>query len=293
MRTLVLSLFALTIWLGAQAHDYGQDQTITIWDNATAPHSNNVVGEQKEAKAHRLSNISQTELFVFKADEAKRTGQAVVICPGGGYGVLAMDNEGFLMAQWFAENGITAAILKYRLPNFNSEVPLEDAVEALRVMRTLASDYGFDSTKVGIVGSSAGGHLAASASTLAEPDQRPNFSILFYPVISGDSTISHKGTFKNLLGADHTQEQLDYFSLEKQVSATTPTTFLVLCDDDTAVSSLNSIRYYTALKQAGVQASMHIYPSGRHGWGAYDTFQYKEEWREALADWLKNLNKEE
>ncbi len=179
-------LAALLLAAGtAAAQDYGQAATLKIWDNTTAPHSNGIATPEREPEPNRIADVSQAVLYIFPADPAKATGQAVVICPGGGYVKLCIDYEGYDMAKWFAANGITAAVLKYRMPNGHPEVPLEDVEQALRIMMGLeAGATGFTAGKVGIVGSSAGGHLAASASTLAET--KPAFSILFYPVITAE-----------------------------------------------------------------------------------------------------------
>ena len=140
----------------ASAQDYGQTATLKIWDNTTAPHSNGITTPETEKEPNRVRNTSEATLYIFPADKAKTTGQAVVICPGGGYGMLAMDHEGYEMAKWFAANGITGAVLKYRMPNHHPEVPLEDAVQALRIMAGLeAGATGYTADKVGIVGSSA------------------------------------------------------------------------------------------------------------------------------------------
>lgn len=177
-RTLPLIATLLLMTATASAQDYGQTATLKIWDNTTAPHSNGITTPETEKEPNRVRNTSEATLYIFPADKAKATGQAVVICPGGGYGMLAMDHEGYEMAKWFAANGITGAVLKYRMPNHHPEVPLEDAVQALRIMAGLeAGATGYTADKVGIVGSSAGGHLAAMASTIGS--FKPAFSVLF------------------------------------------------------------------------------------------------------------------
>lgn len=187
----------------ASAQDYGQTATLKIWDNTTAPHSNGITTPETEKEPNRVRNTSEATLYIFPADKAKATGQAVVICPGGGYGMLAMDHEGYEMAKWFAANGITGAVLKYRMPNHHPEVPLEDAVQALRIMAGLeAGATGYTADKVGIVGSSAGGHLAAMASTIGS--FKPAFSVLFYPVITAVQGKRHQGSFINLLSEQRT-----------------------------------------------------------------------------------------
>ncbi|MFI3319603.1 MAG: alpha/beta hydrolase [Rikenellaceae bacterium] len=290
-------LATLTLLIGVittlTARDFGGDLQIKLWDNTTAPHSNGATGEEIEVKPFKMRNVSEARLYIFKAERSKSTGQAVVICPGGGYWMLSMDQEGVEMAQWLAQNGITAAVLKYRDALGVKEVPFEDAVEALRVMRKRAGELNIEANKVGIVGSSAGGHLAASVSTLAEDSQKPNFSVLLYPVITNEKGKGHQGSFNNLLGKDRTEEESAYFSLEKRVTATTPPAILFHSDDDKVVPSVSSTRYYTALKNFDIPASLHIYPKGGHGWGVSERFEYRVEWMESLLEWFKWLNKTE
>ena len=206
-RTLPLITTLLLMTATASAQDYGQTATLKIWDNTTAPHSNGITTPETEKEPNRVRNTSEATLYIFPADKAKATGQAVVICPGGGYGMLAMDHEGYEMAKWFAANGITGAVLKYRMPNHHPEVPLEDAVQALRIMAGLeAGATGYTADKVGIVGSSAGGHLAAMASTIGS--FKPAFSVLFYPVITAEKGKAHQGSFNALLGDKLTERQM-------------------------------------------------------------------------------------
>ncbi len=262
--------------------------TVKLWDNATAPHSNGITMPETEPSPNRIANTSEAVLYIYPADKSVDRGLAVVICPGGGYARLAMDHEGHLMARWFAENGVTAAVLKYRMPNGHPEVPLEDAERALRVMMGLeAGATGFTADRVGIVGSSAGGHLAAMTSTMAAT--KPAFSILFYPVITGEAGRCHKGSFDRLLGENRSEEQTAYYSLQNRVTAATPPALLLLSDDDRTVPTVSSTSYYNALKDNGVRASMHIYPSGGHGWGIRDGFVYREPWQQAVLDWLETL----
>ena len=288
-RTLPLIATLLLMTATASAQDYGQTATLKIWDNTTAPHSNGITTPETEKEPNRVRNTSEATLYIFPADKAKATGQAVVICPGGGYGMLAMDHEGYEMAKWFAANGITGAVLKYRMPNHHPEVPLEDAVQALRIMAGLeAGATGYTADKVGIVGSSAGGHLAAMASTIGS--FKPAFSVLFYPVITAEKGKGHQGSFNALLGGSRNAESDTWYSLQNRVTAQTPPTLLLLSDDDKVVPPVNGILYYNALKEHGVKASMHIYPTGGHGWGIRDHFEYKEQWQQATLDWLKKLN---
>ena len=274
-----------------------QDLTIKLWDNATAPHSNHLTGGKKDEGGVRYSNTTEAVLYIYEADEEKATGQSIVICPGGGYWLVAIGHEGHDFGRWFAENGITAAVLMYRMPNHRPEVPLEDAAEALRYMKEeYAPAHGI--TSVGIMGFSAGGHLAASTAVGAleyngdkshRASLRPDFAVLFYPVITGDALYAHKGSFDNLLGSDRTAELTDRYSAEKLVSATTPPTFMALSDDDGGVPPANSIRFYNALKEHKRPASIHIYPSGGHGWGFRDSFKYKSQWQQSLLEWLEGV----
>ena len=268
---------------------YQQDETIVIWDNNKAPHSNGLEGEAYEKEPYRLVNTTKAVLYVYNADQAKATGQAVVICPGGGYAKLSMDQEGYLMAQWLAKNGIAAFVLEYRLPNAHKEVPLEDAVEAIRVVRKKAKKFNIDPSKVGIMGFSAGGHLAASASNIPAVKDRPNFSILFYPVVIANHYTSHVGSFRNLLGKGFNQADADDFSMEKLASENTPPTILLLSDDDTTVPAAGAAMYYAALRYHGVKAAMYVFPEGGHGWGNYDKFSYQKEWQHLLLRWLNEL----
>lgn len=288
MKRIFFLFTALLTTAHAFTQDYGQSATLKIWDNATAPHSNGITTPQTETRPNRIGNTSSAELYLFAPDTARATGQAVVICPGGGYARLSMDNEGYEMARWFAANGTTAAVLKYRMPNGHPEVPLEDAEQALRILMGLeAGATGFTADRVGIVGCSAGGHLAAMASTMSST--RPAFAILFYPVITGEEGRCHKGSFDRLLGRARTAGQTAFYSLENRVDSLTPPTLLLLSDDDRSVPPISSTRYYDALKEHGIAASMHIYPSGGHGWGFRGDFPYKPQWQQAVLEWLQNL----
>lgn len=283
----VLTLLILGVAFAGYAQNYNQDLTLRLWDNTTAPHSNQLTGPEVEQEPHRIARTQEAVLYLFKADPQKATGQAVVLCPGGGYVRLAMDHEGFLMGQWLASQGITAAVLKYRMPNSHPDVPLEDAVEALRTMQQHASEWGFEADKVGICGFSAGGHLAAMTSTMGAI--RPAFTILFYPVITSEQGLCHRGSFDNLLGKERTEELSRRYSLEERVDSLTPPTLLLLSDDDRSVPSVSSTRYYNALKAQGQRASMHIYPTGGHGWGIRESLPYKKQWQQTLLEWLREI----
>jgi acetyl esterase/lipase len=180
-----------------------------------------------------------------------------------------------------------AVVLKYRMPKGNYTIPLSDAEKAIATIRSNAGSWKVDPHKVGVLGSSAGGHLAASLSNLATDENRPDFAILYYPVINMDDLITHQGSKDNLLGKDRNNKELAaHFSLEKQVNDKTPKTLLLLSDDDDVVVPANSIRYYSALKEKEIPASMYIFPTGGHGWGFRSSFLYYEEVKTLIHDWL-------
>ena len=191
------------------------------------------------------------------------------------------------MAKYLRSIGITAVLVKYRLPNGHNEVPLEDAQLAMHYTRTEGAKWGVDPTQVGILGSSAGGYLAAHVSTVTPDEQKPAFAILIYPVISGTTHSTHHGTFNYMLGKLRTDAEQEYLSLENRVTATTPPTLLLLADDDLTVPTTSSMRYYKALRRFGIPAAMHVFPSGGHGWAGHDEYRYAEPAKAAIADWLK------
>ena len=290
----LLALAAMAFTASAQKTidiDNDADEVIKYWDNRTAPHSNEESADEALNKSGHFTHTSETVFYLYKAELAKATGRAVVVLPGGGYSKVCIRHEGFALAKWFNEQGITALVVKYRLPNLgHKEVPLEDAQAALRYLRKHAGKLGIDPKKVGICGSSAGGHLAAYASNFTEDKEKPAFSILFYPVITGTTWHTHHNTFRFLLGDGRTPAEQEYYSLENRVSETTPTTIMLLSDDDRTVPPISSIRYYTALKTHGVRATMHIYPSGGHGWAGKASFRYCTDWQRDLAEWIATLD---
>ena len=238
----LLTLVALAATLTASA----QVKVVKLWDNASAPHSNEDAGPQKE-KNGNLYNTVDTELFIYPTAPDKATGQAVVVCPGGGYRFVSMPREGHEVGEWLSAEGITVVALKYRLPNGHCQVPLEDAEAALRYIRDHAAEYGVDPSRVGIMGFSAGGHLAASAATMLPEEVRPAFAVLVYPVITAEPGKCHKGSFDNLLGTDRTAGDEAQWSLQNRVTASTPPTLLLLADDDRTVPPVNSTLFYEAL----------------------------------------------
>ena len=258
---------------------------IQLWPNG-APNSNGITTPEQQIDESRVSDVTVPTLTIYRA--AKPNGMAIVACPGGGYVRLATAHEGHDMAAWFNAQGITYAVLKYRMPNTHHDVPLSDALQAIRIMKQHADEWKFN--KVGIMGSSAGGHLASTAATHFTEDSRPDFQILFYPVVSMINP-THQGSKDNLLGKTPSEEMLNLYSNERQVTPQTPPAFIMHSSDDKAVPVSNSVDYYTALVKNGVPASLHIYPIGGHGWGFRDNFIYKRQWTGELEKWLREINK--
>lgn len=256
---------------------------IKVWPNG-AP--NEIPYNFSEEYSVNNNLVKEPVLIVFPAE--KPNGLSVVMCPGGGYGHLAKFHEGLDMADWFNAQGVTYAVLLYRMPQGHDDVPLSDALEAIRIMRRNADKWGIK--KVGIAGASAGGHLASTAATHYTADSRPDFQILFYPVISLDPAITHMGTHDNLIGQNGSKELEKKYSNELQVTSDTPVAFILHSSDDGLVPVENSLRYFAALTAAKVYSTMHIYPIMGHGWGFRDSFPYKSQWTSELMFWLNSLN---
>lgn len=272
-----------------------------LWPDG-APEDNGITASETADPEGRVTNVSVARLYVYAPVKEKNTGLAVIICPGGGYSLLAMKHEGEWFARWLADRGITGIVLKYRLPNHHPQVPLSDASRAIRWVRGKADSWGIRPDRIGIAGFSAGGHLASTAGThfdagdpsAADPtdrfSSRPDFMLLFYPVISlSPQGNPHLGSRNALLGSARTPAPLDYFSNEKQVTGQTPPAFIVHCDDDPAVSSLNSVRFYMALKQNKVPAVLYVFDRGGHGWGLREEFSYYGQWTALLEKWLSRF----
>lgn len=281
MKTIFFSiLLSVATMLSAQ-----NTFELPLWP-AGAPNSNGLTGTEEDLEGGRVANVITPSITVYKAD--KPNGVAIIMCPGGGYARLAMNHEGHDMAPWLNAQGITYIVLKYRMPNGHYEVPLSDAEQAIRFVRQHAKEWNIRPDRIGIMGASAGGHLAASLATLYSSNEtRPDFQVLFYPVISMVPGVTHGGSRQNLLGNNPSQELEDKYTLEKQVNAHTPQAFIMLSADDGAVPPANGIHYFEALLQHQVPATLHVYPTGGHGWGFRDAFTYKRQWTGELEKWLR------
>ena len=284
---------------------FSQSKTLKIWDGKIPGAINNPSYRAEttyvDGNKPRITKVTDPTLACYLLPAANPGRPAVVICPGGGYHLLAIDHEGYAVAEWLNTQGIAAFILTYRLPSdeimVNKSVgPLQDAQEAIRIVRRHAKEWNIDPHKIGIMGFSAGGHLAATASTrYADPvyqpadstSARPDFSVLVYPVISMDSAFTHHGSRDNLLGPNPSAQMIRTFSADQCVTVDTPPAFMVHAVDDGVVPIQNSLQYMLALKNAGVPCELHMYESGGHGFGLGGGVGTKSSWPEAFKLWLQ------
>lgn len=286
---------------------YTQNKIVNLWN--TIP--NHIKTPEKEIKKvgdlTRIYNVKIPTIEIYSPTKRNTTDKAVIICPGGGYHFIGYDWEGTDIAKWFNSKGITAFILKYRLPTSKSlivphKAPLQDAQRAMRWVRFNADKFGINPNKIGVIGFSAGGHVASTLGTQfnatnefkEEPldtiSAKPNFMALIYPVITMKKDFTHKGSRNRLIGKKPSIELINKYSNELQVTENTPPTFLVHSTDDKAVPVNNSLQFYTALKDKNVKVEMHIYPYGKHGYSLATTKEgYLHTWLDRLDDWLKNL----
>jgi acetyl esterase/lipase len=295
-RIILLStLFYLSTGLIAQ------DKVLKVWPDG-APNHNGMDEPEEKFEGVRVRNVSEAEMYVYLPEKEKNTGAAVVICPGGGYWIEAMDHEGYQMAEWLQGKGVAGIVLKYRLPYGHHEIPSDDARQAMRIVRHRAEEWGIHPEKIGIAGSSAGGHLAATVGTrfdygnpesddpLEKVSCRPDFMLLLYPVITFREAFGHMGSRKNLIGEGNNWELVEKYSNELHVTPKTPPTFLILPDDDKTVPPRNSVEFYLALKENGVPAEMHIFAEGGHGFGMNKKGLPVDQWPELFFNWLRAVN---
>jgi len=287
--------FAL-LFLLFTSNSFSQSMKINLWPEGKIPlRINNTIQEESiSTDIIRIGKVQIPQIEVYLPNKKSATGQGVIICPGGGYSILAYDWEGTDVAKLLNANGIAAFVLKYRLPDSLSstapnQVPLIDAKQAMRLVREKASEWNILPNKIGIMGFSAGGHLAATLSTHFEKDTRPDFSILIYPVISMDKNITHMGSRTNLIGKNPTDAMIKLYSNELHVTGKTPPSFLIHATDDDGVPVENSLLYYQALKKNKVPAEMHIYPFGGHGFGLANGNKSLDSWPRLMINWLKGL----
>ena len=269
----LLSIFlflSLTISTSAQ-----RVVEMNIW-NGRVPHPTGV-------------DTDTAKMRVYLPDAKRATGRAIVICPGGAYARLSMENEGTAWAPFFNDLGIAAIVLKYRLPNGVAQAPISDAEQAMRLVRQHAQSWNINRNDVGIMGSSAGGHLASTIATHSRGDAKPNFQILFYPVITMMPHFTHKESHDNLLGRKPSKREEREYSNDIQVTRVTPRAFIALSDDDNVVQPANGVNYYFELYRHDVPASLHVYPAGGHGYGFDSRYRYHVEMRLDLQAWLRSF----
>lgn len=283
MKKFLAFAIALACVVGASAQKTisleGADETVRLWDNTTAKHSNHQTKDEawRKGRSNSMIYTSSCELYIYKANPEKNTGIAVCYFPGGGFTSL---NFSISTAKWYASQGITAVLVKYRLPNGHYEAMLEDAAGAVRYMRT-RTDLGINPAKVGVTGSSAGGCLAAWVSNAMADNEKPAFAIPLYGSMPRTEFYTGKKANMALMGKEVTLQKAIDISVQNMVTPSTPPTLLLLCDDDKVVEPYSSVVYYKALIRHGVKASMHIYPSGGHS-----LKKHTNEYQAAILDWL-------
>ncbi len=298
--TLAIILFNFLI-----INAYTQNATLKLWPSGIPGSVKNESYVEKPSLTNGevtwIVNVSDPQLYVFLPSPEKSTGAAVLICPGGGYAGLAIAHEGIAIAKWLNENGIAGIILKYRLPSDltmkdKSVGPLQDAQEAIRVIRRNSVEWKINPARVGVIGFSAGGHLASTLSTHFErkvydvtdnTSARPDFSILIYPVITFDSTFTHAGSRSNLIGDNPTDEAVRYFSNELQITEKTPPVFLVHSADDDVVPVKNSIVYFEGIQKYNSPSELHIFQKGGHGYGLSAGNGTQSAWPGMCISWIK------
>lgn len=285
-----------------------QDTIMPLWPKDKIP--NRIETDEREIQEHTnilvISKVQEPTIEVYLPAKSNATGQAMLIFPGGGYHILAYDWEGTDIAKFLNGKGIAGIVVKYRLPSSKTQtekhnVPLIDAQRALRMVRSNAEAWNIKSDQIGIMGFSAGGHLASTLGThfdekvyepidaTDEQSARPDFMALIYPVVTFTQTTKHSGSQKALLDETPTKELLTHFSNELQVTSNTPPTLLVHATDDTAVPVENSLLFFQAVKDKGVPATMHIYPKGGHGFSLARQDPHLRGWTERLFEWMENL----
>lgn len=280
MRRSITIFLLLCLFLGigfqcAMAASNNTPLRINLWEKK-APHNN--------------GNPQDTAyVSVYLPSAKKATGRAIVVCPGGGYQHLAMQHEGHDWAGFFLNQGIATIVLHYRMPNGDKRVPIEDAEAAIQLVRANAKAWNVNTDDIGIMGSSAGGHLASTIATHSKGQAAPNFQILFYPVITMDPGFTHKGSHDNFLGKNAKKKDELLYSNDTQVTRTTPRAWIALSDDDHSVPAANGVNYYFELYRHDVPASLHVYPSGGHGWGLRPGFPYHTEMLLELKSWLESF----
>lgn len=284
MKQLVFSIIGLLSF----CYTLTAQEEIKLYPNGPAE-SNGIIVPESFRDPEFIVNTSNPRMYAYPAAKKIANGTAVVICPGGGYVGVSQIKEGSEIAKWFNDLGVTAFVLYYRMPNGHTEIPLKDAQTALKIIREGAKKWGVDKNKIGIMGFSAGGHLASTAGTHFQTKlQRPDFMILAYPVVTMKKELTHMGSRENLLGKNPSDELVLRYSNELQVTKNTPPTFIVHALDDKAVPVENSKQLLNALHDKQVPAELHTFDIGGHGFGMRKHGIPADNWPDLLKAWLKS-----
>lgn len=289
MKWVVALVGLCTVAASVVVGNAGEPEVVSLWTDAelgtTTADDTEILTERPRNNAS-IRQVNRPTLTVYLAKADSASGAGVVICPGGGYGGLAIEKEGHEVARWFADQGVTAGVLKYRCgggPN-QHPVPMQDARQAVKLLRDHAEPWNVKVDMVGILGFSAGGHLASTIAT--DPESGLDFAALIYPVITMADDVTHRGSRKNLLGDSPSDDLVKQMSRDEQVSADTCPTFLLHSGDDGAVPVANSLRYYAACVEMGVPAEMHVFPTGGHGFGMFRGDRPVDQWPNLLKAWM-------
>lgn len=262
-------------------------ERILLYPNGAAE-SNGLVDEEQLLRKDFMVKTSEPRMFAYIASEDNNSGTAVLICPGGGYSGVSFIKEGEEIAQWYNKIGVSAFVLYYRMPNGHHNIPLKDAQTAMEIIQQRAKEWNINRKKIGVMGFSAGGHLASTLGThFTNKRNRPAFMVLAYPVISMQAAITHKGSRNNLLGKTPDEALVQFYSNESQVNKKTPPAFIFHAQDDKAVPILNSQLFADALKANKVPVELYVFPEGGHGIGMRPTNPEADKWPEMLENWMK------
>tara|TARA_B100001113_G_C21116552_1_gene625572 strand:- start:1646 stop:2590 length:945 start_codon:yes stop_codon:yes gene_type:complete len=301
--TLNILLHYCLFILAFSGKNFAQEKKINLFDNDIPCKSDLKLEINYDGKYRVFKKVGIPQIWHYPVNNKNQLTPAVIIIPGGGYSSLSFDKEGIEIAEWFNSFGVSAFVLNHRLPEWESEEcksisAIKDAERAIRLVRSKSKEWNIDSKSIGVIGFSAGGHLASTVSThfdygsntsqdeIERTSSRPDFSILVYPVISMKKSITHYGTRENLIGKNPSEEKIKFFSGEHNVSYETPPTILIHSNDDTAVKPENSINYFLALKKHNIPAALHIWEKGGHGYGISEAKGAIRSWPEVVRDWM-------
>jgi len=276
---LILCVCSFSLALTAQ-------EEIKLYKNG-AKDTNGITEAESKDKNNFVINITDARMYAYIAPQGKTNGTAVLICPGGGYRGISVEKEGFSIAKWFNQLGVSAFVLYYRMPNGHNDIPLKDAQKALEIIHQKAKAWNIDENKIGIMGFSAGGHLASTVGThFKSKMDRPSFMILCYPVVTMNKELTHSGSRVNLLGENPSDALVKLYSNELQVTENTPPTFIIHNIDDKAVPIANSEHLLKALQEKKVPAELHKFDVGGHGFGMLKRGLPEDNWPDLLKSWL-------